>query len=138
MAPAWLYGTQHAGLAVGFFAVLAILVACLGLFGLSAYTIEQRIKEIGVRKVLGASVTNVVFLLNQEFTLLVGLGIAVGAPVAWFLMHRWLTEFPYRIAISAGLLMSCGGLALLMAWLTVSFQSIRAARMNPVRSLRYE
>ena len=126
------------GQTVGFFASLAVLVACLGLFGLSAYTIELRIKEIGVRKVMGASVMQVVALLNREFSVLVGLGFLIGAPVAWYCMRQWLTDFPYRIDITAALLVGSGALTFLLAWLTVSYQSIRAARMNPVRSLRHE
>ncbi|MGB3618223.1 MAG: ABC transporter permease [Catalinimonas sp.] len=129
---------QQFGRTVGFFAALAVLVACLGLFGLSSYTIEQRVQEIGVRKVLGASVRDVVVLLNREFTLLVVGGIVLGVPVAWWAMHRWLADFPYRIEVGAGLLLLSGAAALLVAWLTVSWQSLRAARMNPVDALRSE
>jgi putative ABC transport system permease protein len=122
----------------GLFAGLAILIACLGLFGLASFTAQQRTKEIGVRKVLGASVQNVVILLAKDFLLLVLVGFIIAAPVAYFSMQRWLENFAYRIEVSAWILVVSGLCSLLIALLTVSYQSIRAATADPVKSLRYQ
>jgi len=118
--------------------ILAILIACLGLFGLAAFTAEQRTKEIGVRKVLGASVGSIVMLLSKDFTRLVLIGFIIAAPLAYYAMHRWLQDFVYRTEIGAGVFILSGLLALAIAWLTVSYQSIKAALGNPVEALRYE
>ena len=123
---------------LGYVASLAIFIACMGLFGLAAFTAEQRTKEIGVRKVLGASVGSIVALLSKDFTRLVLAGFVVAAPLAYYAMNRWLENFAYRIEIGAGVFIAVGMLALIIAWLTVSFQSIKAAVANPVESLRYE
>ncbi len=120
------------------FAVLAILIACLGLFGLAAFTAEQRTKEIGVRKVLGASVTSLVSLLAKDFLRLVLIAILVASPLAWWAMTRWLADFAYRINLEWWVFVLAGLLAVGIALLTVSFQSIKAALMNPVKSLRSE
>lgn len=120
------------------FASLAILIACFGLIGLSAYNILQRTKEVGIRKVLGASVQNVVFILSKDFLLLVILSFVVAAPVSWFIMHQWLQDFAYRITISWWVFGVAGALALLIALSTISYQAIKAAIANPVRSLRSE
>jgi ABC-type antimicrobial peptide transport system permease subunit len=122
------------------FAVIAILISCLGLFGLVSYSAEQRTKEIGIRKVLGASVPNLVGLLNREMTRLVIIGIAVATPVAYFLVQRWLEqfEFDYRIELGLGIFLLAGGTAIAIAWLTVSYLSFKTAMANPVKSLRYE
>lgn len=120
------------------FAVLAILIACLGLFGLASFMTEQRTKEIGVRKVLGASVSQVVFLLSKEFTKLVMVAFVVAAPLAYFAMDWWLQDFAYHTPLGVGTFVLAGVLALLIAWLTVSYQSIKAAFANPVDSLQYE
>ena len=120
------------------FAVLAILIACLGLFGLAAFTAEQRTKEIGVRKVLGASVVSIVTLLSKDFLKLVLIAILIASPLAWYAMHRWLQDFAYKIAIEWWVFALAGLLAVGIALLTVSFQSIKAALMNPVKSLRSE
>ncbi len=122
----------------GYFAAIAIFIACLGLFGLAAFTAGQRTKEIGVRKVLGASVAGIVLLLSKEFSKLVGLAFVVAAPLAYFAMDRWLQDFAYRIEISWGIFLIAGLAALGVAWLTVSYQSIRAALADPVDVLRYE
>ena len=122
----------------GMFSLLAIVIACLGLFGLSAFIAEQRTKEIGIRKVLGASVGGLVVLLSKDFVKLVGLALVVATPVAYFAMHRWLQSFAYRIEISWGIFLMAGLLALLIASLTVSYQAVRAALADPVKSLRYE
>ncbi|HAA10228.1 MAG TPA: cell division protein FtsX, partial [Cytophagales bacterium] len=121
------------------FAVLAILIACLGLFGLAAFTAEQRTKEIGVRKVLGASVSGLVIMLSKEFMILVSISFVIGSLVAGYIMNEyWLNDFTYRTNLSPWVFAIAGGTALLVAWLTMSFQSIRAALANPVQSLRSE
>lgn len=120
------------------FAIMAIIISCLGLLGLASYTAERRTKEVGVRKVLGASVTHLVFLLTGDFTRLVLIGFMVAAPLAYFLMNDWLQGFAYRINLTPLLFVGAGLAALLIAWLTVSYQSIRAARINPTQSLRNE
>jgi putative ABC transport system permease protein len=120
------------------FASLAILIACFGLVGLSAYNILQRTKEVGIRKVLGASVQNVVFILSKDFLVLVILSFIIAAPVSWLIMHNWLQDFAYRITISWWVFGIAGILALLIALSTISYQAIRAAIANPVKSLRSE
>lgn len=123
---------------LGIFAGLAIVIACMGLFGLSIYTARQRTKEIGIRKVLGASVTNVTLLLSKDFLKLVVLAALVAFPVAWWAMNNWLQDFAYRVNISWWVFAIAGILALLIALVTVSFQAIKAAVANPVKSLRTE
>jgi len=120
------------------FAGLAILISCLGLFGLSAYTAERRTKEIGIRKVLGASVSGITQLLSREFLLLVGLSALIAFPLAWVAMHRWLEQFHYRVSIQWWIFVAAGVSAVGIALVTISYQSIKAAMMNPVRSLRSE
>ncbi len=120
------------------FCGLAIFIACLGLFGLAAFTAEQRKKEIGVRKVLGASVINITQLLSKDFVKLVLISLVVGFPIAYWLMNNWLLKFAYRINLEFGTFLIAGLSALLIALFTVSFQSIRAATANPVKSLRTE
>ena len=120
------------------FAALAIIIASLGLFGLSAFIIEQRTKEIGIRKVLGASVQNVLLLVSKEFLLLVGIAFIISIPVAWWAMHSWLQDFAYRIHISWWIFTIAGIVAILIALITISFQAIKAAVANPVKSLRTE
>ncbi|HEY6976345.1 MAG TPA: ABC transporter permease [Chitinophagaceae bacterium] len=120
------------------FAILAILIACLGLFGLATYAAEQRTKEIGIRKVLGASVSNIAGMLSKDFLKLVIISAAIAFPVAWWAMNKWLEDFAYRVSIGWWVFCAAGILALLIALLTVSFQAIKAALMNPVKSLRTE
>ncbi|MCX6214308.1 ABC transporter permease [Spirosoma sp.] len=120
------------------FAFLSIFLACLGLFGLSAYTTAQRTKEIGVRKVLGASVFSIVGLLSKDFLKLVGVALLVASPIAWYAMDKWLNDFAYKITIEWWVFALAGLLAVGIALLTVSFQSVRAALMNPVKSLKME
>ncbi len=129
---------QRIGQLLGYVAVLAIFIAGLGLFGLAAFTAQQRTKEIGVRKVLGASVGGLVLLLSKDFTKLVLIGFIVAAPLAYYAMNRWLADFAYRVEIGIGVFVLAGLLALAIAWLTVSYQSIKAALANPVEALRYE
>ena len=120
------------------FSLLSILIACLGLFGLAAFTAEQRTKEIGVRKVLGASVSSIVTLLSKDFLKLVLIAIVIASPIAWYAMNHWLRDFAYKIAIDWWMFAGAGLLAVAIALLTVSFQSVKAALMNPVKSLRSE
>lgn len=120
------------------FALLAILVACLGLLGLAGYQIVQRTKEIGIRKVLGASTTGIVGLLSRDFVLLMLLAFAIATPMAWYFMEQWLTNFAYRIEIGWWVFAISGLVAVAVAFLTVSIQSVRAALANPVNSLRSE
>ncbi|QJW91471.1 FtsX-like permease family protein [Spirosoma taeanense] len=126
------------GRLTNYFAVLAIFIACLGLFGLAMFTAEQRTKEIGVRKVLGASITSIVSLLSRDFLRLVLIAILIATPIAWYTMSRWLQDFVYRIDIEWWMFALAGFLSIAIALLTVSFQSIKAALMDPVKSLRTE
>ena len=120
------------------FAILAIIISCLGLFGLSSYTATQRIKEIGIRKVLGASVINITSMLSKDFLRLVIISVIIATPVSWFVMNKWLRDFAYRVHISWWIFLVAGFIALLIALITVSFQAIKAAIANPVKSLRTE
>ena len=128
------------GTLLGYFALLTIFIACLGLFGLASFTAEQRTKEIGVRKTLGASVPGIVLLLSKEFTRLVVVAFVVAAPVALWAMSQWLGGFAYRMELvqSWWIVAAAGLSALLIAWLTVGYQSVKAALTNPVEALRYE
>ena len=117
------------------FTVLSLFVACLGLFGLAAFTIKQRFKEIAVRKVLGASVSSITRLLSREFLILVLISAAIAFPLSWLAMHKWLEDFAYRINIGWSIFVAAAFIALLIALLTVSFQAIKAAVANPVKSL---
>jgi len=121
-----------------YFAFLAIFISCLGLFGLVTFTAEQKTKEIGIRKVLGASVTGIVSMLSKEFLTLVLIASVIAFPVAWWAMHRWLNDFAYRVNIGWSVFVVAGIIAMLIALLTISFQSIKAAIANPVKSLRTE
>ncbi len=130
---------QQSGRLFAVFSGLAIFVACIGLFALSAYITSLRTKEIGVRKVLGASVSGVVVLLSKDFTKMILISFVLAVPVAWYIMENWwLQNFAYRITISLWIILVAGAAALSIAWLTVSYQSIKAAIKNPVRSLRSE
>jgi putative ABC transport system permease protein len=129
---------QRLGEVIGAFTIIAILIACLGLYGLAMFSAERRTKEIGIRKVLGATVTNIVGLLSKDFLKLVALGFIIAVPIAWYAMNRWLQDFAYKIEIGPGIFLLAGGLALLIALATISWQSIRAALANPVDSLRSE
>lgn len=120
------------------FAILAIFISCLGLLGLASYSTLQRTKEIGIRKVLGASVSGITSLLSKDFIKLVLIALVIASPIAWFAMHQWLQGFAYRINIGFWVFILAGLLAILIAILTVSFQAIKAAIANPVKSLRSE
>ena len=129
---------QRMGTVFGIFTFLSIFVACLGLFGLSIFTAERRRKEIGVRKVLGASVQTVVGLLSKEFLRLVAVATLIAFPVAWFAMNKWLQDFAYRISMGWWIFFIAGASAMAIALVTVSFQAIKAAIANPVKALRSE
>ncbi|MDB5199417.1 MAG: macrolide export ATP-binding/permease MacB [Chitinophagaceae bacterium] len=120
------------------FAFIAIFIACLGLFGLSAFTISQRVKEIGIRKVLGAEVNSIVALLSKDFLKLVLIAIIIASPIAWFVMNQWLQDFAYRISIPWWIFLFAGIVAMIIAFVTISFQAIKAAMANPVKNLRTE
>ncbi|MEP1096169.1 MAG: FtsX-like permease family protein, partial [Cyclobacteriaceae bacterium] len=121
-----------------YFAGFAILISCLGLFGLASFTAERRIKEIGVRKVLGATVTNIVMMLSKDFTRLVGISILLAIPISWYLMQEWLSNFAYKIDLGIGIFIGAALISLLIAWLTVSSQAMRAANINPAKCLKDE
>ena len=114
------------------------MISGLGLFGLVSFLAEQRTKEIGIRKVLGASVSGIVALLSKDFLKLVAVAIVIASPFAWFIMHKWLQSYAYRISISWWVFVIAGSLALMIALMTISFQAIKAAMTNPMNSLRSE
>ncbi|MCU0418611.1 MAG: ABC transporter permease [Cyclobacteriaceae bacterium] len=129
---------RQLGEVFGVFSILAVLIACLGLFALTAFTAEQRTKEIGIRKVLGASITSIVVLLSKEFGKLILIAFALAAPLAWLGINWWLKDYSYKTEIGVGLFLLSGLVAFTVAWLTMSFQSFRAAASDPVKSLRSE
>lgn len=129
---------ERIGKLASFFAALAIFISCLGLFGMASFMAEQRTKEIGVRKVLGATVFNLWKLLSKEFVLLVFISLLIAVPVAYYFMYNWLQNYQYRAALSLWIFIAAGAGALLITLLTVSFQAIKAAIANPVKSLRTE
>ncbi|QEC74460.1 ABC transporter permease [Mucilaginibacter ginsenosidivorax] len=129
---------QQQGSLFTIFSFIAIFIACLGLFGLSAFTISQRVKEIGVRKVLGASIPQIVTELSKDFLKLVLIASVIALPIAWYSMSKWLLDFAFRISIQWWVLVMAGVIAVVIAFLTISFQSIKAASANPVKSLRSE
>jgi len=131
-------GEQQMGSLFNAFAIIAIFISCMGLYGLSAFMAEQRTKEIGVRKVLGASVLNVVYLLSTGFTKLILIAIVIAIPIAWFAINKWLSSFAYRINIGWAIFLITSLAALAIAWITVSYESVKAAVTNPVKSLRKE
>jgi ABC-type antimicrobial peptide transport system permease subunit len=126
------------GKLAGIFATLAIVISCLGLFGLAAYTAEKRTKEIGIRKVLGASVTRITALLSTDFLKLVLISFCIAFPLGWYLMNSWLQDFEYRITISWSVFLFAGVMAVLIAFATISFQAVKAALANPIKNLRTE
>lgn len=120
------------------FAAIAIFLSCLGLYGLASFMAMQRVKEVGIRKVLGATATNIVYLFSKEFIVLIVIAFAIATPVAWYYMHQWLQAYAYRINISWWLVAAGGLTAMIIALATISFQAIKAATANPVKSLRSE
>ncbi|RZK39254.1 MAG: FtsX-like permease family protein, partial [Hymenobacter sp.] len=128
----------HFGYLFSLFSALAIFIACLGLFGLATFTAQQRIKEIGIRKVLGASVYHIVVLISKDFVRLVFIAIIIAVPLCLLVMNQWLKDFAYRITISPAIFLYTGVIALLIALLTISWQTIKAALANPVQSIKNE
>lgn len=131
-------GETTIGLLANYFSGIAIFISLLGLFGLASFAAEQRIKEIGIRKVLGAGIPNLILIMSKGFLILVGVGFLIAAPLAYFFMDNWLGDFEYRIQISAMVFVLAGAASLLITIMTVGYHSIRAASANPVKSLRYE
>lgn len=129
---------ERQGRIFGIFALLAIFVACLGLAGLASFTAEQKKKEVGIRKVLGASSGNIILLLTREFSWLVIVAAIIASPIAWYIMNNWLQEFAYRVPIGIGIFLLSAFIAMLIAWGTVSYQTARTAFDNPIKSLRHE
>jgi ABC-type antimicrobial peptide transport system permease subunit len=129
---------QVVGKLSNYFAFLGIFISCLGLLGLAMFTAEQRTKEIGIRKVLGASVASLFTLLSKEFILLVAVAMVIATPLAWWAMYNWLQGFAYKVPVGIWVFATAGVLAIIIALITVSFQSIKAAVANPVKSLRAE
>jgi len=129
---------QNMRAVLGSFTFLSVLVACLGLFGLASFTIKQRFKEIGIRKVLGSSVSGIVQLLSKDFLKLVVISFGIAVPVSWYFMHKWLEDYVYRIDIDYWVFIIAGLLAFMVAFLTVSMEAVKAALANPVKSLRSE
>jgi putative ABC transport system permease protein len=121
-----------------FFAVIAILIACLGLYGLAMFTAEQKFKEIGIRKVLGASLRSIVYLQVRDFVILVSVAFLLSVPLSYFGMSKWLETFPERENISPLIFVGSGVLSMVIAWVTVSYQSIKASLINPVDSIGHE
>ena len=120
------------------FTAIAIFLSCLGLYGLASFMAVQRIKEVGIRKVLGATTGHIVYLFSKEFVILIAIAFAVATPIAWYFMHQWLQDYVYRINISWWLFAAGGFAAIVIALVTVSFQAVKAALANPVKSLRSE
>ena len=129
---------QHTGILFNVFAVIAIMISCLGLFGLATYTAQVKVKEIGIRKVLGASVANITAMLSKDFLTLVLLSIVIASPIAWYAMNKWLEDFVYRATIQWWIFALAGLAGVVIALATISFQSVRAALANPVKSLKNE
>jgi len=129
---------ERQGTILGIFAGLAIFVACLGLVGLASFTTEQRTREVGVRKVLGASVTNIVVLVSKEFFWLITISFVLSAPAAWYVMRDWLQAFAYHITLTPALFVAAGVTTLVIAWVTVSYHALKIALTNPAMALRYE
>ena len=126
------------GILFGAFSIVAIVIACIGLFALVAFMVQQRTKEIGVRKILGAGIQDLMLLLTKDFIRLVVLANFIAWPLGWWLMNNWLTDFAYHIHISAWVFIWAGLVAFLIALITISFQAVKAALANPVKSLRTE
>jgi putative ABC transport system permease protein len=129
---------QNTGVLIGSFALLAIIIACLGLLGLSAFMAEQRKKEIGVRKVLGSSVSGIILLLSKDFSRLVLISFVIVVPLAWYAMNQWLADFAYQVQISPLIFLGAGLVVLAIAFVSVFYQALKAAMVNPSETLRSE
>jgi len=135
---AWYRQEQKEYTAFKLFSGIAILIGCLGLYGLVAFAAAQRIKEVGIRKVLGASLGDIILLFSKEFVLLIVIAFLIAAPVAYYIMHSWLESFAYQVNIGAGIFIVAIISSFLIAAITIAYQAIRAAIANPVKSLRTE
>jgi len=120
------------------FAGIAIFISCLGLYGLVSFMAVQRTKEVGIRKVLGASARNIVYLLSKEFTVLIIIAFIISAPIAWYIMHKWLQNYTYRIPLSASIFIIAIVSSVVIAWITVGYRAVKTSLANPVKSLRSE
>jgi putative ABC transport system permease protein len=129
---------QRLSLMYKVYALLAIFISCLGLYGLISFMVVQKTKEVGIRKVLGASVQSILYLFSKEFTILITIAFVLAAPAAWYLMNAWLKDFVYRIDIGAGVFIIAIVVSILIAWITVGYKAFSAARAHPVQSLRSE
>lgn len=134
----WYASEIRTGILARYFAGLAIFISCLGLFGLAAFMAQKRQKEIGIRKVIGASVAQMVFLMSRDFLVLVGVSIIIAFPLVGWAMQNWLRGFAYRVSITADIFIATGVTAVVLTLCTISFQAVKAALMNPVTSLRSE
>jgi putative ABC transport system permease protein len=135
----WLYGQeQNTSWLINAAMIITIFISCMGLFGLGMFTAQRRTKEIGIRKVLGASVADIATMLSKDFVKLVLIALIIASPIAWYFMNQWLQDFVYRTNISVWIFVFAGFAAMLFAMLTVSFQAIKSAIANPVESLRTE
>ena len=135
---AWYRQEQKEYTAFKLFSGIAILIGCLGLYGLVAFAVAQRIKEVGIRKVLGASLTDIVVLFSKEFVVLIAIAFLVAAPVAYYIMHNWLQTFAYQINIGANIFIIAILSSFIIAAVTIAYQAIKAAMANPVKNLRTE
>jgi putative ABC transport system permease protein len=129
---------KTSGQIFGIFSILAIIIACIGLFGLSTYMAEQRTKEIGIRKVLGSTSSKIIVLLSKDFAKLVAGALLIAVPIAYYIMIKWLQNFSFRVSVQLWIFLLAGILALIVAQFTISFQAIKAANSNPADSLRFE
>ncbi len=120
------------------FAILSIFLSCLGLYGLASFMAVQRLKEVGIRKVLGASLQSIVYLFSKEFIVLIAIAFLIAAPLTWYFLHQWLQNFQYKVPVSWWIFIMGGMASLLVALITISFKAIMAARINPVKTLRSE
>lgn len=133
-----LHDDEHIGTMAAAFAGLTIFISCMGLFALAAFMAENRVKEIGIRKVLGASVAAITTLLSKDFLVLVGIAFVIASPIAWWLMNKWLTNYPQHVDIGFWVFIITGVASILIALLTVGFQAVKTAILNPIKNLRTE
>ena len=129
---------EHTGTMAAAFAGLTIFISCMGLFALAAFMAENRLKEIGIRKVLGASVAAITTMLSKDFLILVAIAFVIASPIAWWVMNNWLTNYPLHISIGYWVFILTGAASIIIALLTVGFQALRAAILNPIKNLRTE
>lgn len=129
---------QRASTLVWIFSILAIFISCMGLYGLASFTAERRSKEIGIRKVLGASIGSIVGLISRDFLKLIMVALIIASPLAWLAMNNWLQEFAYRVNVGWWIFAAAGLIAILVAFASIGFRAVRAAVTNPVKSLRTE